>query len=226
MGTSGGSGADFETGELLIYCAGGTLGSLLEDQDGRLFILSNNHVIARSNQGVIGEGILQQGLLDANCNVAVPNKVGDLSGFKTIKESNNKVDAAIAESKPGVGAGGRQNHRHRPPVQPAQEGHGRHAGQEGRPHHRGHDRGGGLDQRRGASRLYHRPSAPKPNSRLPSTRTRILVVTNKPSKPFILGGDSGYAAGGRPNWWYLSRSGRTPVRRRHGGTACDRQQGV
>ena len=42
------------------FCCSGTLGSLLVDSDGVQHILSNNHVMGRSDQGSMGEDISQR----------------------------------------------------------------------------------------------------------------------------------------------------------------------
>lgn len=65
MGTSGGNINNIET----FICYSGTLGALLEIEDGgstRYFVLSNNHIIARENKGYAGEGIVQPGLETAS----------------------------------------------------------------------------------------------------------------------------------------------------------------
>ena len=64
-----------------------------------LFILSNNHVLARENLGVVGEDIVQPGRYDINCaNNVATDKVADLSDFEPLKfdGTNNYIDAAIA----------------------------------------------------------------------------------------------------------------------------------
>src|SRR6185437_16955237 len=58
LGTSGGNIFDNSTDGK--SCCIGTLGSLWS-QGGTQFILSNNHVLARSDQGKTGEGIDQPG---------------------------------------------------------------------------------------------------------------------------------------------------------------------
>ena len=55
LGTSGGNINDFAKG----FCYGGTLGALVHDGNGTQYILSNNHVLARTNLGVTGEDIIQ-----------------------------------------------------------------------------------------------------------------------------------------------------------------------
>lgn len=63
LGTSGGNSRDSSAG----FCCSGTLGSLVT-RGGAFFILSNNHVLAKSDKGTIGDPVTQPGLVDTNCN--------------------------------------------------------------------------------------------------------------------------------------------------------------
>jgi hypothetical protein len=101
LGTSGGNAKDSSTQGNLIACCGGTLGSLVQ-RDGTYYILSNNHVLARSDSGSIGDSIIQPGLIDANCTTAGTNTVANLSQFVNLQASGTNVDAAIAEIVPGT----------------------------------------------------------------------------------------------------------------------------
>jgi hypothetical protein len=69
MGTSGGNNndVDFDSNGNPIDCASGTLGSLVKDQASNLYILSNNHVLADSDQGKVGDVVIQPGLVDTGC---------------------------------------------------------------------------------------------------------------------------------------------------------------
>jgi hypothetical protein len=69
MGTSGGNNNDVDTDSSgdVLDCASGTLGSLVKDQANNLYILSNNHVLADSDQGKVGDVITQPGLVDTGC---------------------------------------------------------------------------------------------------------------------------------------------------------------
>ena len=69
LGTSGGNIDDKNTVGNSTFCCGGTLGSLLI-RNGNFYILSNNHVLARSDQGTAGEPITQPGLIDTNCSTS------------------------------------------------------------------------------------------------------------------------------------------------------------
>ncbi|MDH4202268.1 MAG: carboxypeptidase regulatory-like domain-containing protein [Phycisphaerae bacterium] len=95
LGTSGSNINDTSS----LYCCSGTLGALVEDGS-RQYILSNNHVLAQSNQGIIGDGINQPGMIDQGCGQA--GVVASLSDFVDIRFKKgrsiplNTVDAAIA----------------------------------------------------------------------------------------------------------------------------------
>lgn len=105
LGTSGGNINDSSKG----FCYGGTLGALVEDDSGNQYILSNNHVLARTNVATIGEDIIQPGLIDQSptCFKDTADIVADLSAFIPILFKTkgtmppNAVDAAIAEVRVG-----------------------------------------------------------------------------------------------------------------------------
>ncbi len=96
-------------------CTAGTLGSLVEGRKGVLYILSNNHVLARINEAALGERIIQPATFDQQCDNATfndptfydPDVVANLSDFVRLafggfagpffKFKANFVDAAIAE---------------------------------------------------------------------------------------------------------------------------------
>jgi hypothetical protein len=100
LGTSGGNINDSSKG----FCYGGTLGALVEDGSGNQYILSNNHVLARTNAAATGEGIIQPGLIDQSpaCFKDNTDIVANLSEFIPILFKTkgtmppNAVDAAIA----------------------------------------------------------------------------------------------------------------------------------
>ncbi|MGA2650908.1 MAG: hypothetical protein ABSF28_10305, partial [Terracidiphilus sp.] len=49
LGTSGGNNDDYDThGNQIADCCGGTLGSLIQDTNNHQYLLSNNHILARS----------------------------------------------------------------------------------------------------------------------------------------------------------------------------------
>ena len=104
LGTSGGNINHFEK----AFCYGGTLGSLVQKSDSSRHILSNNHVLARTNKASTGEDIVQPGLIDVSCQKITADVVADLSAFVPIQfkkkgvTPNNTVDAAIAGVRLGA----------------------------------------------------------------------------------------------------------------------------
>ncbi len=73
----------------------GTLGCLvLDNTDGSLNILSNNHVLARHNAAAVGESIVQPGIFDGGSNPA--DQIATLNRFVTINATGSTVDGAIA----------------------------------------------------------------------------------------------------------------------------------
>lgn len=97
LGTSGGN-ADDKSGN---FCCGGTLGSLLT-RNGNLYILSNNHVLARSDQASPGEPITQPGIIETHCSTAGTQTVANLTSFVKLEGGTANVDAAIALIEPGA----------------------------------------------------------------------------------------------------------------------------
>jgi hypothetical protein len=102
LGSSGGNNSDFdENGNTIVDCCSGTLGALVQDASGRQYILSNNHVLARSDHAQVGDSIVQPGLIDNNC---TPNgdgpgtvPVAALSAWLPLRSALTNVDAAIAQ---------------------------------------------------------------------------------------------------------------------------------
>jgi hypothetical protein len=106
LGTSGGNANDSNTSGSTIFCCGGTLGSLVT-QGGTQYILSNNHVLARSDAAAVGEAIIQPGLIDVNCNKAQATTVANLTQFANLETeagsaSASNIDAAIAQVASGA----------------------------------------------------------------------------------------------------------------------------
>jgi len=92
FGVSGGNVNDASRS----FCCSGTLGSLVTDGVNQ-YILSNNHVLGRSDGAVAGEDISQPGLIDNGCRIAT--LVGD---FTIASPLGSNVDAAIAQLRPGT----------------------------------------------------------------------------------------------------------------------------
>jgi len=102
LGSSGGNNRDYDAAANTVQdCCGGTLGSLVEDSAGRQYLLSNNHVLARSDHARVGDSVVQPGLIDNNC---TPNgegpgttPVATLTGWLPLGSSLTNADAAIAQ---------------------------------------------------------------------------------------------------------------------------------
>ena len=91
LGVSGGNVNDITR----RFCCSGTLGALVTDGTNQ-YILSNNHVLGRSDDAAVGEDISQPGLIDNNCNVATV-----VADFTTAVPLGQNVDAAIAQLRLG-----------------------------------------------------------------------------------------------------------------------------
>lgn len=74
----------------------GTLGCVIKDKLGKKVILSNNHVLANSNAGQIGDEIFQPGPYDGGTIEDTIAKLTKIVKIKRPDEGNNLVDAAIA----------------------------------------------------------------------------------------------------------------------------------
>ncbi len=102
LGSSGGNNNDFdEKANTILDCCSGTLGALVQDGSGRQYLLSNNHVLARSDHAAVGDTIVQPGLIDNNC---TPNgdgagtvPVAALTAWLPLRAPQTNVDAAIAQ---------------------------------------------------------------------------------------------------------------------------------
>lgn len=102
FGSSGGSNSDFDTQNgQIIDCCGGTLGSMIQNSTGTQYILSCNHVLARSDQASVGEMIVQPGLIDNGCypsgDGGTETDVGSLTTWLPLSSSTTNADAAIAQ---------------------------------------------------------------------------------------------------------------------------------
>lgn len=102
LGSSGGNNGDLDArGGKILDCCSGTLGALVQDNSGRQFVLSNNHVLARSDHAAVGDTIVQPGLIDNNC---TPNGDGPgtlpvamLTTWLPLNSAQTNADAAIAQ---------------------------------------------------------------------------------------------------------------------------------
>jgi len=93
LGTSGGNVNDSSSG----FCCSGTLGSLVT-RNGTNFILSNNHVLARSGHAQVGEQISQPGLVDTRCGTQANTVVANFTQAVPLHAGGISVaDAALAQ---------------------------------------------------------------------------------------------------------------------------------
>jgi hypothetical protein len=112
MGSSGGNANDYDSKqdsggkEYVNDCCGGTLGALVSDRNSNLFILSNNHVLAESDQARAGDSIVQPALVDLNCNPQAGRTIGSLRYVVPLQSTQSNVDAALAAATPAVDASG------------------------------------------------------------------------------------------------------------------------
>lgn len=102
LGTSGGNISD-TSGD---FCCGGTLGALVT-RNGTQYILSNNHVLAKSagNAGSpdVGDAITQPGLIEVNCQSSSTHTVAHLSEYFPLQTGPiPKIDAALAQVASGT----------------------------------------------------------------------------------------------------------------------------
>jgi hypothetical protein len=79
----------------------GTLGGFVRS-GGRLAVVSNNHVLAATDAGAVGDPVLQPGPADGG---TAADRVAELSGFVPLRaDAPNLVDAAVAVLDDGVAA--------------------------------------------------------------------------------------------------------------------------
>lgn len=113
LGTSGGNDGDYDTYEdkdgnsYVADCCGGTLGALVEDEQKNQYVLSNNHVLAESDQGHAGDTIDQPGLIDGACTPlsrpgSTLHPLATLKYFVPLESAQSNVDAALALAAPGA----------------------------------------------------------------------------------------------------------------------------
>ncbi len=101
MGGSGGNNDDLDAhAGSVADCCGGTLGALVADNSGHEYLLSNNHVLARSDHAAEGDAIVQPGLIDNHCTAngdgPGTTPIATLSAWLPLKSPKTDTDAAIA----------------------------------------------------------------------------------------------------------------------------------
>ncbi|MGI8772751.1 MAG: hypothetical protein ACR2JE_15105 [Acidobacteriaceae bacterium] len=109
LGASGGNNNDFDTDANgnILDCASGTLGALVADQSNNQYILSNNHVLAESDQANSGDSIIQPGLVDTGCTplsagVTGIRAIASLKYWVPLISNTTNVDAALATVASGA----------------------------------------------------------------------------------------------------------------------------
>jgi hypothetical protein len=107
LGASGSNNIDYDLrGGQVADCCGGTLGSLVEDNTSHLYVLSNNHVLARSDQAGRGDPVVQPGLIDNNCTPLGDGpgtaQIGSLATWLPLSARATNADAALALVAPGA----------------------------------------------------------------------------------------------------------------------------
>ena len=100
LGTSGSNVNDSNTSGGKVTCCGGTLGALVT-RGGTQYILSADHVLARSGAGTAGEPIVQPGLIDTNCSSSGTSTIANLTQG-SFSNNTGTVDAAIAQVVSGA----------------------------------------------------------------------------------------------------------------------------
>jgi hypothetical protein len=93
MGTSGGNATDLVNNGKTITCCSGTLGAVMS-RGGSFFVLSNNHVLDKSDTGSPGQAISQPGLIDSSCSPA--KTVATLTQAGAIKPTTTSTTGACA----------------------------------------------------------------------------------------------------------------------------------
>jgi hypothetical protein len=113
LGSSAGNNTDYDTqGNQVADCCSGTLGALLTDSSKRRYLLSNNHVLAKSDRANVGDAIIHPGLIDNNCTPlgagGGAEPVATLTDWLPLRSRSTNVDAAIAQvNSRAVDAAGR-----------------------------------------------------------------------------------------------------------------------
>jgi hypothetical protein len=107
LGTSGGNNKDYDTsGNQIVDCCSGTLGALVQDSASHYYVLSNNHVLARSDHAAVGDSIIQPGLIDNNCTPygegSGTTPVATLSTWLPLSSKSTNADAAVARVNSGA----------------------------------------------------------------------------------------------------------------------------
>jgi hypothetical protein len=93
LGVSGGNVNDISR----RFCCSGTLGSLVQDNNGVQYILSNNHVLGLAGRATAGDDVSQPGMIDNGCRISTV-----VADFTVAPALSSGVDAAIAQLRSGM----------------------------------------------------------------------------------------------------------------------------
>ncbi len=93
LGTTGGNSTDLVNNGKTISCCSGTLGSLVQ-RGGTFFIISNNHVLDKSDTGATNDPIGQPGLVDNQCKPGAV--VANLTEHAALKPTTTSTTGACA----------------------------------------------------------------------------------------------------------------------------------
>jgi hypothetical protein len=99
LGVSGSIAGDTGGAGSSATCCGGTLGALVS-RGGNQYILGSSHVLARNDDGSVGDTIIQPGLIDSSCSTVDTTAVANLSQFVNLESPPTAtpfVDAALAK---------------------------------------------------------------------------------------------------------------------------------
>ncbi len=186
LGVSGGNNED----ETASFCCSGTLGSLVEDSTGTRFILSNNHVFGLVNKGDKGDPIGQPGLIEVNCDDSLAEPVALLSKIVKFefKGKDNKIDASIAEVLPGAVNDTGDILDIGIPGQPEELALGTKVKKSGRTTGKTKGKVIGLDV---TVEVDFETKCGSSKTKTAKFIEQAIIQPRKPSKPFVLGGDSG-----------------------------------
>ena len=107
LGASGGNNADYDPqGNQIADCCGERSALWCKTAPGRQFLLSNNHVLARSDQATADDAIVQPGLIDNNCKPLgdgpAATQVASLAQWLPLNAKSTNADAALAQVASGA----------------------------------------------------------------------------------------------------------------------------
>jgi hypothetical protein len=79
-------------------CSAGTIGARVTDGE-RVYLLSNNHVLASENDAPLGSDVVHPGRADTGCSLEGSDDLGDLSSFQAVDASRGPLDPLFGRSE-------------------------------------------------------------------------------------------------------------------------------